>query len=119
MEQGVDNNFKKLFSDLIDNNELREDGNRLSVWKLEILPRVCLFLGLKSQSCWDRTWSSCFQFTTLTTRALTTLMTYDYFNVMYSIQIIGPISFNLTVSKSFITIMQLNLFLSKRKYFIQ
>jgi hypothetical protein len=52
---------------------------------------------------------TCFQLTTLTTRALMFLITCDCFNVMYSTQILGPISFNLTIPKSFLTIMQLNL----------
>jgi len=53
--------------------------------------------------------TTCFQFTSLTTKALMFFMTYDCFNVMYSTQILGPISFNLKFPKSFLTIMQLNL----------
>jgi len=37
------------------------------------------------------------------------LITYDFFNVMHSTQILGHISFNLTIPKLFLTIMQLNL----------
>jgi len=37
------------------------------------------------------------------------LMTYDFFNVMHSTKILGHISFNLTIPKLFLTLMQLNL----------
>jgi len=36
------------------------------------------------------------------------LMKCDCFNVIYSTQILAPISFNLTIPKSFLTIMQFN-----------
>jgi len=42
-------------------------------------------------------------------RELMFLIPCDFFNAMYSTQILVPISFNLTIPKSFITIMQLNL----------
>jgi len=53
--------------------------------------------------------TTCFQFTTLTTKALMFLITCDCFNIMYSTQILGHMSFNPTIPKSFLTIMQLNL----------
>ena len=53
--------------------------------------------------------TSCFHLTNITTRALVILMKCDCFNVMHSTQILGHISFNLTVPKLFLTIMQLNL----------
>ena len=53
--------------------------------------------------------TSCFHLTNITTRALMILMKYDCFNVMHSTQILDHISFNLTVPKLFLTIMQLNL----------
>ena len=53
--------------------------------------------------------TSCFHLTTITTRALMILMTHDCFNAMHSTQILGHISFNLTIPKLFLTIMQLNL----------
>ena len=53
--------------------------------------------------------TTCFQFTTVTTKELMFLMTCDCFNVMYSTQILGSIYFNLTIPKSFLTMMQLNL----------
>jgi len=59
---------------------------------------LCLFKG-----------TSCSHFTTITAKALMILMTCVCFNVMHSTQILGPISFNLTIPKLFLTIMQLNL----------
>jgi len=55
--------------------------------------------------------TTCYQLllTTRTIGALMFLMTCNCFNVIYSTQILGHISFNLTIPKSFITIMQLNL----------
>jgi len=52
---------------------------------------------------------SYFQFTTLTTKTLMFLMICDCFNVMYSTQILGSISFNLIIPKLIPTVMQLNL----------